>query len=35
MRFCFIVEEQYRNDPMPMVIAEQLLQWGHKQQSPV
>ena len=29
MRFCFIVEEQYRNDPMPMVIAEQLLQWGH------
>lgn len=29
MRFCFIVEEQYRNDAMPMVIAEQLLQWGH------
>src|SRR5437870_6076147 len=29
MRFCFIVEEQYRNDPMPMVIADQLLQWGH------
>jgi ribosomal protein S6--L-glutamate ligase len=29
MRFCFIIEEQYRNDPMPMVIAEQLLQWGH------
>jgi ribosomal protein S6--L-glutamate ligase len=30
MRFCFIVEEQYRNDAMPMVIAEQLLQWGHE-----
>ncbi len=29
MRFCFIVEEQYRNDPMPMVIADQLLLWGH------
>lgn len=30
MRFCFIVEEQYRNDAMPMVIADQLLQWGHE-----
>jgi ribosomal protein S6--L-glutamate ligase len=29
MRFCFIVEEQYRNDAMPMVIADQLRQWGH------
>ncbi len=29
MRFCFIVEEQYRNDPMPLVVADQLLQWGH------
>jgi len=29
MRFCFIVEEQYRNDAMPLVIADQLLQWGH------
>ena len=29
MRFCFIVEEQYRNDPMPMVVADQLQQWGH------
>ena len=27
--FCFIVEEQYKRDSMPMVIAEQLLQWGH------
>ncbi|PYU33293.1 MAG: hypothetical protein DMG28_08590 [Acidobacteria bacterium] len=29
MYFCFIVEEQYRHDSMPMVIADQLLQWGH------
>lgn len=29
MRFCFIVEEQYRNEEMPLVIADQLLQWGH------
>jgi ribosomal protein S6--L-glutamate ligase len=29
MRFCFIVEEQYRKEPMPLVIADQLLQWGH------
>jgi ribosomal protein S6--L-glutamate ligase len=29
MRFCFIVEEQYRNDAMPLVIADQLRQWGH------
>ena len=29
MRFCFIVEEQYRYDPMPMVVADQLQQWGH------
>ena len=29
MRFCFIVEERYRNEPMPMVIADQLRQWGH------
>ncbi len=29
MRFCFIVEEQYRREPMPLVIADQLLQWGH------
>jgi len=29
MYFCFIVEEQYRHDSMPMVIAERLLQWGH------
>lgn len=29
MRFCFIIEEQYRKEPMPLVIADQLLQWGH------
>jgi ribosomal protein S6--L-glutamate ligase len=29
MRFCFIIEEQYKEEPMPAVIAEQLLQWGH------
>lgn len=29
MRFCFIIEEQYRHDPMPMVVVDQLLQWGH------
>ena len=29
MRFCFIVEEQYRNDAMPLVVVEQLLKWGH------
>lgn len=29
MRFCFIIEEEYRHDPMPTVVAFQLLQWGH------
>src|SRR5207253_366845 len=29
MYFSLIVEEQYRHDSMPMVIAERLLQWGH------
>ena len=29
MRFCFIIEHEYRNDPMPMVVADQLLMWGH------
>jgi ribosomal protein S6--L-glutamate ligase len=29
MRFCFIIEEQYRKEPMPGVIADQLRQWGH------
>src|SRR5690242_7873058 len=29
MHFCFIIEEAYRHDPMPMTVADQLLQWGH------
>src|SRR6266567_2432682 len=29
MRFCFVIEEQYKDEPMPAVIAQQLLQWGH------
>ena len=29
MRFCFIIEEQYRSESMPRVVANQLLQWGH------
>ena len=30
MRFCFILEERYVNKPMPMVVADQLQQWGHE-----
>lgn len=30
MRFCFILEEKYVNKPMPMVVADQLQQWGHE-----
>ncbi|HZO73195.1 MAG TPA: hypothetical protein VFB60_13410 [Ktedonobacteraceae bacterium] len=30
MHFCFIVEELYRHELMPMVIAHQLTQWGHE-----
>jgi ribosomal protein S6--L-glutamate ligase len=30
MRFCFILEEKYANEPMPMVVADQLEQWGHQ-----
>ncbi len=29
MRFCFIIEEEYRHDPMPTIVAYQLQQWGH------
>ena len=29
MRFCFIIEKEYRDNPMPMVVADQLVQWGH------
>ena len=30
MRFCFILEEKYAHEPMPMVVADQLQQWGHE-----
>ncbi|HLI87152.1 MAG TPA: hypothetical protein VKV37_00605 [Ktedonobacteraceae bacterium] len=30
MRFCFILEERYERKPMPMVLADQLKQWGHE-----
>ena len=30
MRFCFILEERYDHKPMPMVVVEQLKQWGHE-----
>src|SRR5437899_12271400 len=30
MRFCFILEEQYARKPMPLVVADQLRQWGHE-----
>src|SRR3984893_14328850 len=30
MRFCFILEERYATKPMPMVVADQLQQWGQK-----
>ena len=30
MRFCFILEEKYAHKPMPMVVADQLQQWGHR-----
>ncbi len=30
MRFCFILEEKYAHKPMPMVVADQLQQWGHE-----
>jgi ribosomal protein S6--L-glutamate ligase len=29
MRLCFIVEERYRADGMPMAVVEQLMAWGH------
>ena len=30
MRFCFILEEKYVHKPMPIVVADQLKQWGHE-----
>ena len=29
MHFCFIIEEQYKDETMPMGIVDQLRQWGH------
>lgn len=29
MHFCFILEEYYAHKPMPLVVADQLKQWGH------
>jgi len=30
MRFCFLVEEHYRNDGMPLDVVRQLIAWGHR-----
>lgn len=30
MRFCFLVEEQYRNDGIPVDVVRQLTDWGHR-----
>jgi ribosomal protein S6--L-glutamate ligase len=30
MHFCFILEEYYAQKPMPIVVADQLKQWGHE-----
>lgn len=30
MHFCFIIEAQYRHESMPMIVVDQLLQWGHE-----
>lgn len=30
MHFCFILEEKYVDKPMPLVVADQLQQWGHE-----
>ena len=29
MRLCFIIEEKYRHESMPLAVAHQLRQWGH------
>jgi ribosomal protein S6--L-glutamate ligase len=29
MRFCFIIERDYKHERMPLAVAEQLTQWGH------
>ncbi|GAA0682875.1 hypothetical protein GCM10010193_40810 [Kitasatospora atroaurantiaca] len=30
MKFCFLVEEHYRNDGMPLDVVRQLTDWGHE-----
>jgi ribosomal protein S6--L-glutamate ligase len=30
MRLCFIVEDQYRNNSMPLAVVSKLTQWGHE-----
>ncbi|GAA4879949.1 hypothetical protein [Kitasatospora terrestris] len=30
MRFCFLVEEHYRNDGMPLDVVRRLTEWGHR-----
>jgi len=30
MRFCFIIEEIYRHEAMPAIVAHQLQRWGHE-----
>ncbi|MFI9508687.1 RimK family alpha-L-glutamate ligase [Nocardia sp. NPDC052566] len=30
MRFCFLVEEQYRREGMPLAVVRQLRAWGHR-----
>ncbi|WP_354644079.1 ATP-grasp domain-containing protein [Kitasatospora camelliae] len=30
MRFCFLVEEHYRNDGMPLDVVRRLREWGHE-----
>jgi ribosomal protein S6--L-glutamate ligase len=30
MHFCFILEEEYRNSRLPMVVVAQLAEWGHE-----
>jgi ribosomal protein S6--L-glutamate ligase len=30
MRLCFIIEDRYRNDGMPLAVARQLGEWGHE-----
>lgn len=29
MRFCFIIERDYKHERMPLAVADQLAQWGH------